>query len=371
MMPLRFLLRRKNYRQVTRRLDINMPARLRQSLIWLLGLSCVHVLAMVLLEGLSVNDALWLTITTLTTVGYGDLSAATPAGRIATFLLLYIAGIALLAQLASDYIDYRLQRKEDMIKGRWRWNMKDHILIINSPGNNPALYFERLVEQIRLSRDFAHCPILVLTECFPDGLPDHLRERGVVHYHGECCDQSSLAAVSPEKARAIIVLARDEQSRLSDSVTLDVILQLQEYCKESLPYTVVECVREDNRARVLQLGANATLRPIRDYPEIMVRALVAPGTEKILENLFSHHDDHAMRYDVEVENGRWADITCQLMQGGLGTLLAYVSADGQVECHPAADHRFDASALILMVREENTPTTDNVRDCLALLAAER
>lgn len=364
MMPLRYLLRRKNYKQVTRRLDLNMRARLRQSLWWLAGLSCLHVIAMVMFEGLAPDDALWLTATTLTTVGYGDLSAATPAGRTATFLLLYIAGITLLAQLASDYIDYRLQRKEYMIKGRWRWNMKDHILIINSPGTNPALYFERLVEQIRLSRDFSDCPILVLTERFPDGLPNHLRERGVVHYHGECCDQDSLAAVSPDQARAIIVLARDEQSRLSDSVTLDVILQLKEYC-QSLPYTVVECVREDNRERVRHLGANATLRPIRDYPEIMVRALVAPGTEKILENLFSHHDDHAMRYNVTVENARWADVSCQLIQAGIGTLLAYVCPDGHVECHPAPDHHFNASALILMVREENAPSTDLIRECLA------
>ncbi|HEX5677899.1 MAG TPA: potassium channel family protein [Alcanivorax sp.] len=130
MTPLRFLTRRRSaFNQATRGLDLNLKSRLHQVFFWLLVLTALHTTAMVVFEGLSWDDALWLTLTTLTTVGYGDLSAATPAGRLTTVLLLYVAGITLLAQLASDYIDHRLKRKEYMLKGRWRWNMKDHLLI--------------------------------------------------------------------------------------------------------------------------------------------------------------------------------------------------------------------------------------------------
>ena len=121
MTPLRFLVRRRSaFTQITRGLDLNLRSRLRQVFFWLLVLTALHTTAMMLFEGLRWDDALWLTLTTLTTVGYGDLSAATPAGRVATVLLLYVAGITLLAQLASDYIDHRLKRKEYMLKGRWR-----------------------------------------------------------------------------------------------------------------------------------------------------------------------------------------------------------------------------------------------------------
>lgn len=364
-MLLQLLKRRDSYSRITRKLEVNLWGRIVRTLRWLLVLSGLHVVAMMVFEGLGFGDALWLTLTTLTTVGYGDFSAATTAGRAATTLLLYFAGITLLAQLASDYIDYRLKQKEYMIQGLWRWQMKDHVLIINSPQRDPAVYFQRLATQFRATAEFADTPILVLTDAFPEGLPARLREMGVVHYHGESTDKDAIEAVAPEHARAIIILAQDEHSRISDSVTLDVLLHIRKRCGNKPPYTVAECVDEDNRQRTEEAGANATLRPIRAYPEVLVRSLVAPGTEKILENLFTHHDDHAMRFNVELKDTVWADAACKLIKAGYGTLMAYVTDSGHVECHPAPDHRFDATAVILMVREEAIPTEREVKACLA------
>lgn len=359
-----FFKRRRSGTELSRQLDVGLKSRLQKALCWLLALCFLHVIAMILFEGLGLSDALWLTLTTLTTVGYGDFSAASLAGRTATVILLYIAGITLLAQLASDYIDYRLKKKEYMIKGLWRWHMKDHVLIINSPKHNPAVYFHRLVDQLRANHEFADCPVQILTDAFPEGLPSSLRERGVIHYHGESSDLSALEAASAGDARAIIVLARDEYSRVSDSVTLDVLMQLGQLCELNRPYVVAECVQDENRHRVEYAGASTTIRPVRAYPEILVRALVAPGTEKVLENLFTHHDDHAMRYQVALKEAVWSDVACELMRAGLGTLMAYVREDGHVECHPAPDHRFDATGLILMVREVSIPNEAQVRDAL-------
>lgn len=358
-------LRRHSRQVLTRRLHIDMGARLRRILAWLVGLVAVHVAAMMVLERLALGDAIWLTFTTLTTVGYGDFSATTPAGRTATILLLYLVGITLMAQLASDYIDYRFKQKHDMIAGRWRWHMKDHILIIHSPARNPAVYFERLVDQLRAEPDLADRPVQILTDTFPDGLPLSLRERGVVHYHGESSSLADLRAVTPDAARAIIVLARDEDSRVSDSITLDVLMQLKNLCGDQQAYTVAECVETDNRERALKLGANSTIRPIRAYPEMLVRSLVAKGSEKVLENLFTHHDDHPKRYAVDLKDVVWSDVACKLMVAGMGTLMAYITRDEDVVSHPAHDHRFDAVALILIVRAESVPSERALQQCLA------
>ena len=72
----------------------------------------VHASAMYWFEGLPIGDAFWLTVTTVTTVGYGDFSAITPVGRLITVLLLYIIGIFLLAQIAGEWIDYRFDRRQ-------------------------------------------------------------------------------------------------------------------------------------------------------------------------------------------------------------------------------------------------------------------
>ena len=158
--------------------------------------------------------------------------------------------------------------------------------------------------------------------------------------------------------------SRDEYRRVSDSVTLDVLLQLKSLCGARLPMTIVECVAEDNRRRARQQGATTTLRAIRAYPEIIVRALVAPGSETILENLFTHRDDHAMRYDVTLTGTTWSDAVCRIMMAGLGTLMAYVTRDNDIVCHPRHDHRFDARALILIVRAEAIPSAAELERCL-------
>jgi hypothetical protein len=36
--------------------------------------------------------------------------------------------------------------------------MKDHLLVLNSPSDNPAGYFERLLAQLRQAQSFATCP---------------------------------------------------------------------------------------------------------------------------------------------------------------------------------------------------------------------
>ncbi len=54
---------------------------------------------------------------TMTTVGYGDVYAQTAMGRLSTTVLIYFAGITLLAQIASNYIDFRIERRQKMLNG--------------------------------------------------------------------------------------------------------------------------------------------------------------------------------------------------------------------------------------------------------------
>lgn len=366
MLSMRLLRRRKSHcRQLARATTANLKRRFLIAFGWLLMLALLHVVAMMWFESMGVGDAIWLTMTTLLTVGYGDLSATTLWGRGATILLLYLVGITLLAKLAGDYIDYRLQRRQDMVRGRRRWQLQQHLLIINSPDHNPEVYFKRLLRQLRASRKFADAPILLLTDDFPDGLPQSLREQGMVHYHGEITDHACLQAVDPQDAKAILLLAQNEHSRLSDSVTVDVLLQLQQF--DSLPPVVAELVHEENRARALAAGANAMLRPIRGYPEILVQSLITPGSEQLLENLFTLDADHTRRYDIAVDHLSWADAVCRLVCAGIGTLVAYVAANGEVVCQPPHDETFKASALLVIVKSVHgeVPSQHQLMACLS------
>nr|WP_221797877.1 potassium channel family protein [Oceanobacter mangrovi] len=360
----RFIKHHQRTRHAVYQTEANIIRSLKRTAMTLAGLVLVHTAAMVWLEGLGWWPAFWLTMTTLTTVGYGDLSAQTPAGQLATILLIYGAGITLMTFLVSDYVDYRIARRERIRTGHWDWNMADHILIINAPKYNREAYFWRMISQIRQSKEYADTPIMLLNEEFADGLPDSLRRLGVVHVNGLASRPDDLKRAGAERACHIVVLARDEYSSDSDSYTFDVCYRLFE--RHLGPRVIAEVVEDENRERLRDLKIKTMLRPIRSYPEIIVRSMVAPGVELIIEDMFTHANDHTVRYPVWLEGERWADVVNAVVQSNLGTPLAYVSKDGVVAPHPDGDDRVHAQSILVLVHTEKVPSIRDIQSAIEI-----
>jgi voltage-gated potassium channel len=321
-----------------------------------------HVFAMMEFEGLELWPAIWLTMTTITTVGYGDTSAATQSGQISTIVLLYVSGISLLTLIVSDLIDFRIARRERMRAGNWNWDMEKHIVIINAPKHNRVSYFERLIGQIRETDQFKKMPIQLLNTDFPDGLPESLQALNAVHTTGQGSDPRSLKYVNIELAEHIIVLSKDEYDTQSDSTTFDICHRMSDL---HIGHKVIaESVLDENRQRINNLGIKTCLRPIRSYPELMVRAMDAPGSEVLIEDMFTRANDHTQRYTVWLEGEPWADIVSALIQSDHGTAMAYIKKDGEVICHPPGDENVVAQSLLILVKTESIPTQHEIQTTL-------
>ena len=66
---------------------------------------------------------------------------------------------------------------------------------------------------------------------------------------------------------------------------------------------MVEIVSDDNWPRLLKAGRHV-VRPIRSYPELLIRTILAPGSEKIFEDLFDSSGEECQKYTIELkENG--------------------------------------------------------------------
>ncbi|SNB57723.1 voltage-gated potassium channel [Marinobacter sp. es.042] len=340
-----------------------MIRRRMKRLFAILGaLLLVQVLIIWAVEDLELFEAAWLTMTTLVTVGYGDYAPQTMIGRFSTIVLMFITSITLLTLIVSDYIEYRFYRRERILSGRWTYKMNDHIIIINTPQHGGDQYFMRFASQIRAIPGYETIPIMILTRQFPMGLPTELSDIGVVHYHGAGFDPEALKAVHAGSARHIIVLAADEADASSDSLTFDIAHRLTELNLGN--HTIVECVNDENRGRFKALGVRTTIRPVRTYPEIMVRSVVAPGSEKVLEDLFNYEHDHPHRYDLMLDDLNWADIVSALVRHGIGTALAYIDNDNEVICHPPTNEEIEGKGLIVLVKSAETPEVSVVEEAL-------
>lgn len=337
-------------------------ARIKRLFAILGSLLVFQVMVIWAAEDLSLFESFWLTMTTLVTVGYGDYAPQTWIGRISTIALMFVTSITLLTLIVSDYIEFRFYRRERIITGRWIYKMKDHIVMINTPQNGGQQYFMRFASQLRAVPGYESIPIMILTRQFPSGLPPELSDVGLVHYHGTGSDPEALKAVHAGSARHIVVLAADEADPASDSLTFDIAHRLSESNLGSR--VTLECVRDENRQRFTALGVKTVIRPVRTYPEIMVRALVAPGSEKVLEDLFNYQHDHPHRYELALDDLNWADIVSALIRHGIGTALAYINHDNEVVCHPPTTEEIEGKGLIVLVKSQDTPPVEVLEEAL-------
>ena len=347
--------------------DVNLRKQVRVSALILLLVIGAHATAMYFLEGLSPFEALWLTTTTMTTVGYGDISPGTVAGRLLTIFLIYFMGVFLLARLASLSFEARAERRHDMLCGQWRWHMRDHILIINAPYTGASRYLERLIGHIRADPAYARVSIQILTEDFPEGLPEAIRDLDVALYTGSPHDLRALEAVDVRHARHVLVLAPNAESLESDSLNFDILHRMREL------YTgariLVEAVDDSNRERFRRFGAHIIMRPVRAYPEMTVRAMDAPGIEAVFEDLLTPEGNLTRRFNLRIRGCRWGDIVHTLMDSGYGTALAYIDDERQIVTNPLPNARVTGRGLIMSVRREQIPHRAEVQAAVQKLAS--
>ena len=354
-------MRRRQHRRYRSETDTRRRRHIIELFVILLLLLTINAMAMVVFEGMAIKDAAWLTLTAVTTVGFGDITAQTSAGRLAIVLLIYISGIFLLAQIVGEWIDYRLDRRDRMRKGLWRWSMKNHLVILNTPDNHGSRYLRLLVEQIRATPKMEDIHIQVFSPYFPDGLPPGLENLGVVLRSGSPEGQVALEELDIEAAKFVVLLSVDVNEPRSDSINLDVLEQLHNYQLKGK--VIAECVLEENRERFKRHGADAVIRPIRAYPELMVRTMAAPGTEAIIEDLFVHAGNHPRRYDVPFQRQLWGQLATRLLHEGLGTPLGYLDNNGAIVTNPAPDAEVSGQALFLMVDQSAPHRADLVASC--------
>lgn len=316
---------------------------------YLLLIVFAHTLAMMYFEGFSAVDSIWLTVTSITTVGYGDLSAATWQGRLATAGIIYVGGIFVAAKFAGDFFDFRAARRSAMKTGDWDYSeLRDHIVIIGSQRDS-AFYFARLANEFRRDRRMESREILVMSESFAEGLPADLEDLQLRYVRGRGNDPKALERASVDEAHLVVLLAWDSLDAASDGITFDVLHRIREFNPDA--QVVCECLDDANRARLLAAGATVIVRPLRSYPEMLVGAILHPGTSDILENLFTGAGERIERREGR-ETRAWQEIITAYLAEGHGLPLGYRRRDdGGIVTLPEPRDAVDADAVYVLTRD--------------------
>ena len=240
--------------------------------------------------------------------------------------------------------------------------MKNHIVFLNSPKEVDEEYFYKAISGMRKSScERSKLPIIIVSEEFKSGISDRLRNLNVVHTNSSDLSKETLEDVNIQEANTIIVLSRNRFDKTSDSINFELVDRLREMGVKAR--IIVEVAQDSNRDRLKKVGADSVLRPIRTYPELLIRAILAPGSEKVIETLFDSFGQECVKYELAIE-AKWIDVVHKLISKDLGTPIAYEDVEGEIISNPSSDRAINAKAIFVIVREGNVKKSSEVEKIL-------
>lgn len=203
-------------------------------------------------EDLGYLDALWWSLVTMTTVGYGDYFPRTFPGRFFVALPVMLIGGAILGYAVSAITTFLMESRSRELRGMNELDLTKHIVIVNFPGEAKVV---DLVEELRQGRAKER-EIVLLTDQI-ELHPAALIDRHVHFVAGSPINQDALNRANIGKADDAIVLSPSEADENSDSYNLGVLIALR--ARNRSLNIVVECVSPTHKQLMLEAGARKVI----------------------------------------------------------------------------------------------------------------
>ncbi|MCI5115631.1 MAG: cag pathogenicity island protein Cag26 [Candidatus Electrothrix sp. AW1] len=224
----------------------------------------------------SFANGIWWSIVTLTTVGYGDISPETAAGRMLAVLVMFF-GIGLLGMLSAGLATMLISRKIRENKGMSPSVVEDHIIICEWNYRAKAI-----LKELRADAQTKKKPIVLVAniEEIPVDDPHLFFIRGVV------CEET-LEKANLKKAETIIVLGDDA----TETTARDAKVVLTTLTVESINpdvYSVVELVDKKNEPHCRRANADEIIIGSDLSSHLIASAALDHGISRVVIELLSN-----------------------------------------------------------------------------------
>ena len=311
--------------------------KIRYALIALLAAILIGTIGFTVIEHWTVADSLYVTVQTLTTVGYGDIPPHSPAGRaFAVFIMLVGAGGVALAvstivqsvvqsELVATFGNRRLTRKMTKLHDHYiicgSGRVGSHLIRDLSGANESFVVIENDPQR---AAEFSQRGIMVLVA--DATLEETLREAGVDRARG-------LAACLPNDADNVYVVltARDLNSNLR---------------------IVARAAEDQAEAKLLRAGANHVVAPTIIGGHRIAVALTKPAVSEFMDSITANELGLGFE-QVEVEAASHLvgqELRATPIRSELDVVVISIRrVDGQIIFNPAADCKIESGDILIAI----------------------
>jgi voltage-gated potassium channel len=294
----------------------------------------------VFIEGWPVLDSLYMTVITLTTVGYGEIRQISHFGRLFTIALILL-GVGFYLYVVGNFIQFLLEGKIREILGRRRLEkqiskLNNHYIICGYGRIGQVLcryLIQKYLDVVVIEKDEARLP--------------RLNDDGVLYILGEATDEKILLDAGVKRAKGLLTaLATD-----ADNVFL--VLTAKHHNPELL--IVARASQETTKKTLYAAGADKVISPYDLGARRMAHAILRPTVIHFLELAFS--DD---KTDIQVEEFPVTEASklagVRLFESGIRKdlnliIISIKKPDGSMQFNPSADSVLEPGDVVIAVGE--------------------
>ncbi|MDD7611443.1 MAG: ion channel [Spirochaetales bacterium] len=236
-------------------------------------------------------DAIWYTLVTITTVGYGDITPRSVLGRTSAMILL-LAGVALFGALSGKFASFLFDRQQKKDRGLLKMNkIKNHFLICGWKPN-----FERILEGILLANPEIPPEKIILLNNSSQNEMEKIkadsRFKNINYIHGDFTDEDTLLKSQIKTAERTLILADNSENFSSletDSRTVLAVITIKNLNPKI--YCVAEII-DSKFEKHLSLAHCDEIILSADYGQnLLIQASSGKGMSHILRELISEESD--------------------------------------------------------------------------------
>ena len=231
-------------------------------------------------SGQSIGDSFWYSMISITTIGYGDLSATTIGARIGTIVFITVVGLTAFTAWAGIVINWLIELQQRERAGMGRLFVKEHILIINYPNESRVRHIiEEFTSDPRHQKD----DIAIVTdriETLPFSHPNIYFVRGSP-LEMETYDRAAIA-----NAQKAIVLSTGYDDPNSDSIVASAVSVLHRLNPKIM--ATVECINPKHAVLFEGMDNVSLVFPLQMANNLLVQESQDPGVSLLTQAITSN-----------------------------------------------------------------------------------
>ncbi|NOZ75152.1 MAG: potassium channel protein [FCB group bacterium] len=232
-------------------------------LLYLLGLICVSTIGYYIIGGKewSLVDALYMTVITLTTVGFGEVHELTAIGKLWSIMVIIfgVSGLSVfLSQIGTDFIEFKQYRKRIMRNKIEK--LKNHFIICGFGRTGTFVARELYKKEV---------PFVVIDNNLEK--LDKIREHGFLYLEGDVMFDDTLIDANIQQARGLVITLDNDQDNLF------VTMSARNLNKDA--YIISRCIQHETGKKLKRAGADKVVNPYIASGQKIAELLMTPEVE--------------------------------------------------------------------------------------------